>query len=235
MAVPSISRKEVERDDFLRYLAAYPGEALRRWGKLRKGEDTIVVQYMAMFYGLDFTTTFRQLTLKHARPDNLVIVTNIQSDPKLMSAKGYKFVGTRVDVSIWRHPSGREIWVLPKSKMTTVVQPIEEHPSVTEARNDADDQTTAKNRIVQEIMQVRANANRPGYSALYKKMIQDFNGWQNQLNELIENRLPQLSDEVQDAPEKAAVAEQAKRLDDLMRWKTNEFPALIQGLPTPDM
>jgi hypothetical protein len=82
-------------------------------------------------------------------------------------------------------------------------------------------------------MQVRNSVGRPEYAALYNKLFQDFNSWQNELNVLREEAMPSLQEELVDQPEKAALAEQAKRIDQLFEWKTTEFPNMIQDLPTP--
>jgi len=187
---------------------------------------------MSMFYDIDFATKFRELTLRHSRPDDVVTITNVAQPQAQIVARGYKYVGmTSTGTRMWMHPSGKELWVLPQS-MATTTQTLEEHPAVVEARNYANDSTQERDRLIRQIMVVRNSIGRPDYSALYNKFLQDFNRWQTDLNWIREEGLPPLLEEV--SPSEAdAMAKQAKRLNELNDWKTEEFPNLIRGLPAP--
>ena len=88
-------------------------DALRRWGSLRKDEQTVVITYMTIDYDATFTSSF----LKHARAatgDLLIVVTNRPSDTSnVLPKQGYRLRNTSSrGIEYWVHPSGKEQWVV---------------------------------------------------------------------------------------------------------------------------
>jgi len=59
-----------------------------------------------------------------------------------------------------------------------------------------------------------------------------FNKWQNDLNLIREEALPDLKDQV-GSQDQQVLEQQVKRLDDLFEWKSSGFPDLVHDLPPP--
>lgn len=234
--LPHLTRREVRRDDYLRDLAARPGEGLRAWKGLRRGEPLIVVQYMALFYGMAFATRFREEAGRGRRPDDLVIVTNRPDwTPDRLRAAGYVLRQTwkpdKAPMYFWIHPSGREVWLLP-SEPTTAAPAVKEAPPVADARRTADDFEASRQRLANDASRLRDQVRSPDYPQQYQKFISEYDEWQKALNTAREDDLAEYQKDL--APEDAAAFDaQKKRIDDLFEWKITVLGELLQQLPAP--
>lgn len=124
------TKKEVRRDEFLRGLARRPSEALSQWRRLKAGEQTIVVTYMAAYYGLTFAQRFSDTVKRHPKPETVIHVTNLpEYTPERLQKSGYKFLGSFERIEYWVHPSGNEIWVI---RSTPTETPAPPQPTTTE-------------------------------------------------------------------------------------------------------
>ena len=79
---------------------------------------------------------------------------------------------------------------------------------------------------------MRNHIGKPDYPQLYKQFWDDFNKWQNELNVIREQALPDLKGQVE-AQDQQTLEQQSKRLDDLFEWKSAGFPGLVRDLPAP--
>jgi hypothetical protein len=122
MGDSDLSSKQVQRDDYLRELAARPNFALQKWRKLRKGEDTVVVTYMTLYYGAEFAKIFYKTASQRRRPENVIHVTNVHDADtrRRLKARGYRSLGkmSYTEIEVWVHPEGDETWLIPNSKPT---------------------------------------------------------------------------------------------------------------------
>ena len=116
-SISETSEKEVKKDNFIRSLARRPSDALNYWKKLNQSKKTVLVTYMAMFYGADFSKTFLKTANSRKRPQNIIHVTNIlyKNTPKKLEARGYHMAevsyGLR-KMEIWVHSNGNEVWLI---------------------------------------------------------------------------------------------------------------------------
>lgn len=232
----TLTKRQVARDQYLRGLAARPMFALERWRRLRPGEQTIVVQYMAMFYGLPFVHRFFEVTSRHPQPETVITITNWQT-PKQLQARGYALARSEVHLQIWVHPSGHETWLVSAARVTEVVgeksEPMRaQDPVVTEAQQYADDFTAARDRLIDQLANLKRKVGTREYAQLYHQHLQDFNNWLAQLNLIIDERLAELEREV-DPQDQEKLRQQVKRLRELLRWKEEEWSQSVQGLPLP--
>jgi hypothetical protein len=116
------TRGQVARDVYLRSLAERPLFALEDWQKLPQGERTIVVTYMTMLYSAEFAHHFLETTRRKPRPETLIEVTNLSSvTPATLTKRGFQLGGRpgNVNLQIWVHPSGREVWLLSSKGRST--------------------------------------------------------------------------------------------------------------------
>jgi hypothetical protein len=231
-----LTRREVRRDNYLRDLAARPGEGLRAWKGLRRGEPLIVVHYMALFYGTAFATKFREEADRGRGPDDLVIVTN-RADwtPDKLRVAGYVLRWTwkpdKAPMYFWIHPSGREVWLLP-SEPTAALPTVKEAPPVADARRSADAFEASRQRLVNDANRLRDQVRSPDYPQQYQKFISDYDEWQKALNTAREDDLAEFQKDL--APEDAAAFEaQKKRIDDLFEWKITVLGELLEQIPSP--
>jgi hypothetical protein len=234
MADPNLSRQQIARDDLMKYLAANPGEALRRWKRLRPGEDVKVITLMAMSYGLDFAQEFRKETLRRGPKRDVITVTDSPDlTPQKLASMGYKFQGTwgsTIQMQIWIHPTGKEMWCFPRSNVATTQKAPSVDPLVDQARLWADESVAGKDRLTAMAQQLRHSVGSPGYAALSARFWSAFNKWQEDLNWLREEGVGPLKDEVNPA-DRAAVQEQLDRLNQLDQWKRADFVNLVRDLP----
>ncbi len=231
-------RRLIARDDYLRRLAASPGDALLRWRRLQPGDRMAVANYMALFYGLGFARRFVEEGTRRRHPETVITVTNWQT-PEYLRARGYVFAESNGYVQFWVHPSGNETWVLPSASPARSATAVEEKepapaqdPGVQEAQAYADDFTAGRDRLVDQLAQLRRSVGTPEYARLFRQYFQAFDEWQNQLNPIIDERIAQLEHEA-DPQSKEVLAEQIQRLRDLLRWKQEEWPQSVSGLPQP--
>ena len=120
---PLVQRQEepvqakADKDNFIRSLARRPSNALNYWKKLNQSEKTVLVFYMAMFYGAEFSKIFLKTANSKKRPENIIHVTNIlyKNTPKKLEARGYHMAevsyGLR-KMEIWVHSNGNEVWLI---------------------------------------------------------------------------------------------------------------------------
>jgi hypothetical protein len=237
----TMTKRQVRRDDYLRGLAERPSFALERWRKLRSGEGTVVVTYMSLYYGLVFARRFLDATSRHPRPESVITVTNLPQDtPESLRARGYhRLVGAGLPIpQIWVHPSGNEVWVLSSSRSAPVTAAEEserggeEDPAIAEAKAYADDFTADRDRLVDQLTDLRNHVGSPEYATLNQQYFQSFNEWQSQLNLILEERIRDFEAEV-DAGSQPGLQEAIRQLRGLVRWKLEEWPKSVSGLPSP--
>ncbi|HZR42836.1 MAG TPA: DUF4157 domain-containing protein, partial [Ktedonobacteraceae bacterium] len=110
------TRKEIQRVEFLRRLAASPGLALDSWKRLKSNEQIFVVMSMSASYGVDFAKRFLTAASKLPRREDVIIITNNPDfTPKRLEASGYKLYSSG-NIQVWIHPTGKEIWLIPNSQ-----------------------------------------------------------------------------------------------------------------------
>jgi hypothetical protein len=87
--ISETSAKEVKKDNFIRSLARRPSYALNDWKKLNQSEKTVLVTYMDMFYGAEFSKTFLKTANSKKRPENImhVVIHSIPSKTEKTEAK----------------------------------------------------------------------------------------------------------------------------------------------------
>lgn len=233
MANSRLTHRQVNRDNFLRYLAANPGEALDRWPRLRPGEDLIVVQYMVLDYGLAFATEFRKETQRPKRMHPIVVTNRPEYSPQYLPRRGFRLAGTKgnTDVQVWVHPTGQEVWWLPATKATPLITRPED-PAITQAQIWADEASAARDKIVRLANELKISTGRSDYSRLARQFWDEFQKWQDDLNWMMEDALPPLKDEV-NAHDRDAIEAQIDRVKRLDDWKRTQFPELVRGLPPP--
>jgi hypothetical protein len=119
------SKKQVQRDDYLRRLSVWPDEAHSAWRSLNQSEQALVITYMTMRYGVDFTSEFLRYTKLKKKPESVANYTNVLTEThQQLYARGYRFVGTSFGTEHWVHPSGNSIHrILPAKGIGT--QPSE--------------------------------------------------------------------------------------------------------------
>ncbi len=232
-----LTKQQVARDEYLRGIAARPMFALEHWRRLRPGEQTVVMNYMTIFYGRMFATRFYQVASRQPHPETVVTITNFPSvTPEYLRQRGYALAETVVGTQIWVHPSGNETWVILLSTGTAEVKEREgaqeQDPGVKEAQDYADNFTAARDRLVDQLAELRRKIGTPEYTQLYHQYFQDFTDWQEQLNPIIDERITELEREV-DPQEQPKLREQIHRLRELIRWKQEEWPQSVRDLPPP--
>ena len=174
---------QIKRDDFLRTLARLPGQALRYWRKLSQPERITVVTYMTGYYDVTFASYFKTNADRGKRLDTYVQVTN---DPQItwayLKPRGWKMLRSDGSMTVYVHPSGNEIWVLPKPKGTgtssegSVPQvapqrPAPVHPDVQEAQQYVADHSAERVALLQEANSIqarKASLSKDEYDALVK-------------------------------------------------------------------
>ena len=232
-----LTKRQLTRDNFLRNLAASPDAALRYWRRLRPGEQTIVVTYMAIFYGLTFARRFLAGASSRSHPETVITITNVPGlTPAQLEARGYRRAGGDDNIQFWVHPSGNEIWILsPSKKPTTEVQGERsetQDPIVMEAHGQADAFTAARDRLIKQLAELKSKIGTPEYAQLYQQYWKAFTDWQEALNPIIDEKLAEWESEVE--PEmQAKLKEQIDRLKGLIRWKQEEWPQSVRDLPPP--
>jgi hypothetical protein len=116
--ISETSAKEVKKDNFIRSLARRPSYALNDWKKLNQSEKTVLVTYMDMFYGAEFSKTFLKTANSKKRPENIMhVVTNIlyKNTHKKLEARGYHMAEVSYGLSkmeMWVHSNGNEVWLI---------------------------------------------------------------------------------------------------------------------------
>jgi hypothetical protein len=242
------ARRKV-RSKYLRKLAAYPPEAHTEWKKLKPVEQAHVVTFMAKHYGKAFASRFLEYAAGQRKRD-LTLVRNIWfvdtlrktlgPYPKWLLDRSYKLGGTWKTTSAvydeWFHPSGRWYTVIrplteSKPQVPVTEQPAvaEEHPSLIEARNYAEDFAWIRDRIIDETRWLRNNIRHPDYCRRYREYWRIFNDWQNQLNFVIKHAKSTLREEVEQQ-DRSVLETDIRRLEDLFRWKQEEWPKLVRDL-----
>ena len=181
-----------------------------------------------MFYGLEFAQRFRQETLKKRLPYDVITVTNLpQYSPDRLRRSGHRLSATSGSLQMWVHPSGKEVWMLPASNPTApTVDPL-----VAQAGIYVGESAAAKNRIVGLADQLRRSVGRPEYAGLYAKFFEEFQKWQDDLNWMLEEGLPLIKEDVA-AEDRSAVQTELDRLQELVKWKREEFTEIVRRLPT---
>jgi hypothetical protein len=227
MGDTDLSRKQVQRDDYLRELAARPNFALQKWRKLRKDEDTVVVTYMTLYYGVEFAKIFYKTATKRRRPENVIHITNMHDaeTPRRLKARGYRSLGkmSYTEIEVWVHPDGDETWLIPNSKPTVAEAKMPEDPAVEEARLYVGDLTDNRDELRRQLNYLKSMAGKPEYADAYQQFWDDFNRWQEELNERLDTTLPGLADEIAHPRDRDALQEEVKRLEALRDWKMKEL------------
>ncbi|MEA5115240.1 MAG: hypothetical protein VB050_14565 [Geobacteraceae bacterium] len=119
------TRRQIERDNYLRRLAAWPDEALDAWRRLMPGEQTVVVVYMSGNYGSDFASQFLGYAQSLRRPEPVSHWTNIlRESPEELRRHGYRWVVTSMGIEHWVHPSGNSLHrILPSRRSEPRTEP----------------------------------------------------------------------------------------------------------------
>jgi hypothetical protein len=162
-----------ERQTFLRKLARTPAEALRHWPRLSTSEKEYVQSHMKLHYGEEFTRAFTSRILHNPRPDASIEVTNDPDvTPKRLESAGYRFKGNNGGVPVWVHPSGKEVWLLPRPKATPappapppgVHPPVQPplHPDAEEAQSWAQDLEARRDALWEEAIRIKKMRNPDG-------------------------------------------------------------------------
>jgi hypothetical protein len=229
---------QIDRDRYLRSLALRPSDALRKWKRLRRREDLIVLRYMTLYYGVNFATRFREETVRTKHPDDVAEITSSSpATQQQLQAVGCKFLGTFPsllgDVQVWGRPTGREVWVLPPPKGQPLLATLPEDPGVAEARAYADDFSAAKDQLAKQLLVLRNSIGKPEYARLYHQHLDHSNKWLADLALLLDQRIPSLREEVVEVRDQQSLEQEVKRLEGLLDWKENEWSLAMQALPPP--
>lgn len=104
------TRRQIERDSYLRRLAVWPEEAHEAWRRLGPAEQTVVVVYMTGNYGSDFAGQFLAYARNRRRPEPVSHWTNILRETHdQLRQRGYRWVVTSMGIEHWVHPSGNSL------------------------------------------------------------------------------------------------------------------------------
>lgn len=163
-----LSPQQIKRDEVLRGYAKVPGEALRFWKKLPQGEQVVVITYMTLYYDAAFAKLFKANADKAKRPDATIQITN---DPQITDAylrkHGFKLARNDGGTRVYVHPSGNEVWLIPKPKSSdgssegSVPQvapqrPQPAHPDLMEAQQRISDHQPERDSLVEEARKIAA-------------------------------------------------------------------------------
>lgn len=111
------SKKQVQRDDYFRRLSAWPDEAHLAWRSLKQSEQTVVVTYMTIRYGVDFASEFLRYTQLKKKPDPVATYTNVLTEThQQLYARGYRLAVISFGIEHWVHPSGNSLHRILPSK-----------------------------------------------------------------------------------------------------------------------
>jgi hypothetical protein len=155
-----------DRVKFLNYLAWNPAEALRNWGRLSQDDQAYVEAMMQLHYGADFVQMFDAKASTNPRPDASIVITNDPSiTPQSLQSAGYSHQRDVGGTSVWVHPSGQEVWLLPPPNAAPApsVPPPEQiplpcvptHPDVEDAQNDASNFQSRFDALQQQFIQMQ--------------------------------------------------------------------------------
>jgi Domain of unknown function (DUF4157) len=101
------------REMQLRQMAIYPGRVLQQWQKLKQNERDTVLWEIIRRYDPDFATDFLNYARGKKKPNFTIQVSNSpEFTPQTLMTRGYHYAGNPGGISIWVHPSGREIHLL---------------------------------------------------------------------------------------------------------------------------
>lgn len=144
-------------------------DVLTNWRRLNTGEQTVLVTYMSMNYGITFAQRFMQNARRHQRPEAVINITNLSSfTPTRLQGGGYRLAGTSYNIEFWVHSSGNEIWVIrsrPVAAETTPGAEAQREPSQNPTRLDT---TADPEDVYGSIVAERSNAEIiPGASSGY--------------------------------------------------------------------
>jgi hypothetical protein len=173
---PELTKKQIERDNFLRALSARPQLAMDHFQNLRPGEGVVLVTYMTGYYGIDFAQLFFQrATHRHPDTGDITITNKLTADQ--VAARGFRRMrGADLGgVDVWVHPSGSEIWLLSSPKLP--LPPLPEDPAITEARGYANVHTDEFRDLQKLSSQVKAHIGIPDYAQWFDQLNQAYNKW----------------------------------------------------------
>jgi len=88
-----------------------------------------------------------------------------------------------------------ETWLIPNSKPIVAEAKMPEDPAVEEARLYVGDLTDDRDELRRQLNDLKSMV-QPEYEDAYKQFFEDFNRWQEELNEKLDTTLPALGDEI---------------------------------------
>jgi hypothetical protein len=108
-------------------------------------------------------------------------------------------------------------------------------PAVNEARVYVEESTKERDRIISLIEELHGKGNAPEYPELYKKYLDRFNEWQQELNVALTRIKKELVAEVmEENPESLhELKAEIRKLEELFNWKVEEWPVLHRRLLSP--
>ena len=108
-----------------------------------------------------------------------------------------------------------------------------EDPAVEEARLYVGDLTDDRDELRRQLNDLKSMV-QPEYEDAYKQFFEDFNRWQEELNEKLDTTLPALGDEITHPTDRDALQEEVKRLEALRDWKMKELLPELSRDVKPD-
>jgi hypothetical protein len=211
--------------------------AMDKWRKLRKGEDITVITYMTIYFDANFAKAFLDGAKRARRLDTVVHITNVRDSktPGKLKANGYRFLGklANSEIQVWADPVGNEYWLVPNSKPVSPDSKMPEDPAVEEARLYVNDLKDDQDGLRRSLKDLRNKAGSPGYKEAYDQFWDDFNRWQNELNETLETTVPDLEKEIVLPRDRDALKEELKRLETMKDWKLKAFLPELSRNPPP--
>ena len=176
-----------------------------------------------------------------ADPPPVIMTNSPRFTPDRLRAGGYRRVGFGWRFVIWEHPSGHQIWIFGSGQQSargeteTDLSDEPDADAVADARVLADDFTSGRNRLVDEISTLRESVGKPQYSDAYWRFWDNLNHWNEQLDFILEEIVPELMEEVeQTAPQNLPrLKKQLERMKELDRWRRTDIISLTHNLPRP--
>jgi len=175
-ALPTPTPKQIERDNFLRALAARPQRAMDYFEKLRPGEGMVLVTYMTTYYGIDFAQMFFQKATHRHPSSGDITITNLWTKQQV-EARGFRHMrgSPYMGVDVWVNATGDEVWLLSSPKLP--LPPLPEDPAITEARGYANLHTKEFRALQKLASQVKAHIGMLDYPQWFDKLMQAYDKW----------------------------------------------------------
>ncbi|HYR10131.1 MAG TPA: DUF4157 domain-containing protein [Longimicrobium sp.] len=134
------TRAEIRRDDRLRRLARWPGEALAAWRRLSEGERTVLVMYMAGTYDSEFARQFLAVASDPRQRQRAPTyhATNLPvGTPAQLRARGWRMAAAGPGQEHWVRPNGDVLHRIISAGSTSAPAPAAEQATPAPAPAEA--------------------------------------------------------------------------------------------------